>query len=77
MNVEEHILFYAFRYTLGRRTYAVSQVANEIIKHKDQLSDNTRKLIVKEIDAQKEKTPYGLGDQCDVEAWLAVRKVLS
>jgi hypothetical protein len=49
MNLDEEILFYAFRYTLGRMTYAVSTVSDCIIKNWDELSTNKQTLIQKEI----------------------------
>lgn len=48
--VPEDILFYAFRYALGRRTYAVADVASEVRAHNPTLSNKTRLLIVKEIE---------------------------
>lgn len=69
------ILFYAFRYALGRRTYAVGLVAAELIKHCQLLPKQTRVMICNEIeDAQKRD---GLGDRCDIEQWERVLKELS
>lgn len=42
MNLSEDILFYAFRYALGRMTYAVSTVADEIILHAHEIDRKTR-----------------------------------
>ena len=47
--VPEDILFYAFRYALGRRTYAVAEVASELRAHTPTLSNKTKALIIKEI----------------------------
>jgi len=49
MNLSEDILFYAFRYTLGRMTYAVSTVAQEIILHAHELHPRTRDTMIMEI----------------------------
>ncbi len=49
MGTHEDIMFYAFRYALGRHTYAVSDVARHLIANKGKISGRTRTLIAKEI----------------------------
>ena len=63
---------YAFRYALGRRTYASSEVSDFIRQHWEELDDTSRRIIKRETaDAIK----YGnAGDDCDVAAW---RRLLS
>lgn len=74
IKVKEAILFYAFRYALGRSTYAVGDVVEELIKHKDILSDMTKGLIVKEIkEAIKEKKA---GHGSDKVEWMGVANTL-
>lgn len=49
INVPESILFYAFRYALHRKTYAVKDVQDEIIINWSKLSPNIQERIQKEI----------------------------
>ena len=49
MNDHEAIMFYAFRYALGRMTYATSDVRSYLENNWNELNINTRKLIHKEI----------------------------
>ncbi len=49
MPLNHDILFYAFRYALGRRTYAVNDVVNAIKEHAKEIQPSTRELMVKEI----------------------------
>lgn len=68
------LLFWSFRYALGRRTAAVTQVANRLIKYKRFLNDNDRTLILKEISESIESDRAG--DDCDVVEWKRVRSEL-
>ena len=69
--MREDILFYAFRYALGRRTAAPSIVGEEIIKNIDNISAYGREKMIREIDEHN-----CLGDKCDEETWLAVKEAL-
>lgn len=74
--MNEDILFYAFRYALGRMTYAVSTVGEEIIHQKGlgNLSPKCCNLMMEEIaQAKKEKR---LGMKCDADVWEKVYKTL-
>lgn len=70
-NVPEDVLFYAFRYALGRRTYAVADVASELRAHASTLSNKTKLLIIKEIE-EADMKPEGLGMDMDRKEWLRV-----
>ena len=72
--VSEDILFYAFRYALGRMTYAVADVAGEIRAHNPTLSNKTRALIIKEI--KEAEADDGLGMDMDRKEWLKTLNVL-
>lgn len=62
------ILVCAFRYALGRRTYVVDCVANEILRKWKYLRDSDKSLFVKEI--LEHKNVYGnLGMECDAKSW--------
>ena len=69
--MNEEILFYAFRYALGRRTYAVATVAQEIIDRASELSQKTMRLMCNEIAEAELK--QALGDECDAKHWREVR----
>lgn len=71
INLSEDILFYAFRYVLGRSTYAVHDVIDEINKNINILSINILTLIKKEI----LEAPT-LGMDIDREAWMNLYKKL-
>lgn len=68
------ILFYAFRYALGRKTYAVSEVAEEIIHYAEEMSPNIRTLMLQELDEAYKENRLGMG--IDVKQWMKVRFVL-
>lgn len=74
MNVVDTQLLYiaAFRYALGRRTYVVPVVAANIRNAIDLLTDNTKALIVREINECQH-----LGDECDAEIWHNLAEFLS
>lgn len=75
LEMGEDILFYAFRYALGRRTHAVSTVCTELIRQRGFLQDRTRKLISEEI--RKAKQEGNLGDACDINQWWNVYSALN
>ena len=78
MNDEESIIFYAFRYALGRRSYAVGQVAQYVISKRNTLSQQTKDLIVKEINEYQEKWGGKPGEwEYDTKQWNAVVSALS
>lgn len=71
INVDENIIVYAFRYTLGRSTYAVSEMVEVLIKNWNGLSLRTRNLIRKEIEtAIYETGQYGW--EMDKNEWLKI-----
>ena len=68
--VTEDMVIYAFRYALGRMTYAVGDVTDYLINHWHRLSKKTRMLIIEEIQkAIKEKKA---GMDCDIQRWRAI-----
>lgn len=67
---EDHMVFYAFRYCLGRQTYAVSHCAEYLVLHWDRVSANSKDLIVKEINEAIESGRAGAA--CDIDSWLQV-----
>lgn len=75
MTTEDSIIFYAFRYALGRHTYAVSDVAQYIIANKHKLHIKTKAMMVKEIDQHHAQFGDG-GFECDSNEWMNVIKAL-
>lgn len=64
----DDLLFYSFRYALGRRTYVVSDVAQKLIHYSYALRDDTIECIKKEIKLALEKGQAGM----DEEEWKKV-----
>ena len=71
INVSENILIYAFRYALGRKTYAVSDVVEMLETNWDLLSEYARKEIKYEIKEYK-RIYESIGHACDEVQWLKV-----
>ena len=67
------ILFYAFRYVLGRMTYAVTTVVEELIVNWDEFDVNTQILIKKEILEAISDEKAGM--QMDVDEWEKILKL--
>lgn len=64
---KQEMTFYAFRYCLGRMTYAVSNCVDYLIAHWAELDDHHRKLIIKET---SEAIAVGAaGHEMDVQQW--------
>ena len=68
--VNEEMIMYAFRYALGRKTYAVSTVTDYLIHFWHRFKLHTREQIVKEIEEAIEKNQAGM--DCDIVRWKAV-----
>lgn len=67
------IMFYAFRYALGRTTYAVSDVSQYLIDHWDEIDAKHQRLIHTEI--SEALTNGTAGHECDKKCWHAVLAV--
>ena len=63
----ETMIVESFRYCLGRRSYAVSECVERTKKYWPKLSDNIKKLILKDIQECIDRG--GAGDDCDVREW--------
>ena len=69
----ENILFYAFRYALGRKTYVVSDVVECLINNWDNLKEHTQERIIMEIKSAISKD--NAGTECDVKEWNKILKI--
>lgn len=68
--VERDILVFAMRYALGRMTFAGVTVLENIQHNIDLFSANDLKLLIRDIDEQKN---YGYGMECDEKLWLGLK----
>lgn len=69
-SLTDHIAFYAFRYCLGRATYAVSDCVQYLILNWEQLRPRTRTQIQHEIRVAINKRRVGM--TTDKDAWQRV-----
>jgi hypothetical protein len=74
VNVDPVFLMYAFRYALGRRSYAVSDVARALIEHRGALRPQWQAQIVERISEAIDEG--AAGDESDVEQWRRVSAAL-
>lgn len=69
---EELVLVGAFRYALGRRTYIVNSICNELIRLESILSDDFKEKTMKEIIEYQEN--YGsAGGNTDNAEWNYIK----
>lgn len=60
IEVIDDILFYAFRYALGRSTYVVTDVCSSLTENWNNLSDHDKLVIHKEINDAIVSNRYGM-----------------
>lgn len=70
---QRDVLIYAFRYTLGRRTYAPHTVISILKDNWSLLSDGDKNLYKREIKAAIEDNMAG--DDCDIKAWESILRL--
>lgn len=68
--LESSIAFYAFRYCLGRKTYAVLDCVEYLLLNWDFLEERDKSLIVKEIQEAIRNKQAGM--DMDVEQWSRI-----
>jgi hypothetical protein len=79
---ESEIYFYAFRYCLGRMTYAVTDFCRQATKKIAEIKTHDLELMDKEITEaeqwDKENPDFHgrLGMECDRAEWLKFREVV-
>jgi hypothetical protein len=74
VDVEPVFLMYAFRYALGRQSYAVKDVAHALALHRDALRADWREQIVRDIEEAIAQRRAGAAN--DVEVWRAVAEMM-
>ena len=72
MIVDESILFYAARYALGRKTYAVRDVVENLLNNWDDMTSRTKLAIMEEINKAIQEDRAGM--QMDVACWMKIIK---
>lgn len=70
MTLDSTIIFYAFRYALGRMTYAVQDVSDYIIAHWDQIHPREREAMKVEIKAAILMKTAGM--DTDIKMWQRI-----
>jgi len=70
---EQSIIFYAFRYALGRMTYAVGEVVEHLEEKWDELDGETQLRIQTEI--REAISREQAGTAFDEECWRVVLKL--
>jgi hypothetical protein len=73
LTVNTDILFYAFRYALGRKTYAVYDVTGEIISQVNNIPDKDLLCMYKEIIEHLNDNNYSNCFNDLVDEWERVR----
>ena len=68
--VNEDMVMYAFRYSLGRMTYAVGTVSDYLIDNWHRFKPHTRKQMIEEIKEAIDKGRAGM--ECDINKWKAI-----
>jgi hypothetical protein len=68
------LIFCAFRYALGRRSYIVGFVSEILQKHIGKIDSGNRELITKEINKAIEGGHAGM--KCDIAEWNKLLQVL-
>lgn len=71
-DLEQFIVVAAFRYALGRRSYAVSIITQWLIKNWNEIHPNDQKLIKKEIQEALDNNRAGM--EMDEQRWKKVLK---
>lgn len=70
IEVDVDTIFAAFRYALGRKSYIVSTVVDDIVENWSLIPNKDKDLIIKEIKESIDKDCAGM--QCDIEQWKRV-----
>ena len=71
MLVSQDTLFYAFRYALGRASFAPKIVIDDVLKNLDLMDEHSIKQIIREIE-----TAPSLGHDMDKIGWLVFKEKL-
>ena len=70
LQLDQQILFCAFRYALGRQTYVVSDVSDTIIHQWDNLITKYQRLI--QVEIKEAIADNRAGHQMDIDSWSRI-----
>lgn len=79
MTPDEQILICAVRYALGRMSYIVGVVCDYVKSKRNELSDNCKNIIIKDIEEQLEfyhRAGHALGMGYDETQWVELHNIL-
>lgn len=68
------LITYAFRYALGRKTYATFETAKIIEDHLSELTEQTKETIQKEINEAILANRAGM--ECDKQIWRDLLRIM-
>lgn len=69
---DEFLVIGAVRYARGRATYVVKETVDWVIRHWDELTDNTRYVIARDVAEEcdyRESTPRSVLSEIDDPDW--------
>ena len=67
----------SLRYSLGRRTYITSLVADYIMEHPELIDERVKGIMLKDIEEYLEcRNIYYKDDECDYQSWLKLKNWL-
>lgn len=69
IEVDENIIYFAFKYVLGRKSTAPSMVMDSISKHMETLTNPLLTKLIQDIDNCED-----LGMEVDAKNWKRLRK---
>lgn len=70
ISIDPIFLMYSFRYALGRRSYAVSDVADALIEHREQVRPDWRLQCIRDITEAIAEGRAGM--EMDEREWMKV-----
>lgn len=70
LELPDWMLLYAYRYTLGRATYAVGEMTDWLLDNWHKLSHNEKELIKHDIKMADKESRIGM--DMDRERWLKI-----
>lgn len=74
--MEEFVLIYAFRYALGRKSYAVDDMISTINRLKDKLSNKTKCIIIRDINEICERYDGIDSSFIYLDRWIELKETL-
>lgn len=74
--MEEFVLIYAFRYALGRKSYAVDDMITTINRLKDKLSNKTKAIIIRDINEICERYDGIDSSFMYLDRWIELKETL-